>query len=96
MDHLPERRAADLVGGQAAVVSAGPIPVVDLPVGVGRPDALGHRIEQAAIAVLAASFQRVSLALAQQALLQLDGLALDVQVDEDRDLRAQDLGLERL
>ena len=96
VDHLPEGIARDLVGDDPAVGEAGAVPVVDLPLGVGRPDALGHRIEQAAVAVLAAALGHLALALAQHPLLQLDRLALEIQVDEDRDLRAEDLRLERL
>jgi len=43
-----------------------------------------------------AQLELAPLALAQQLVLQLDLLLLAIEIDEDADLRAQDIGLERL
>src|SRR4029079_10029601 len=68
---VPERFLLDVGRIEPAVGEPGLVPVVDLAGGVRRPDAFGHRVQQAAIALLALAFERLALAFAQYALLQL-------------------------
>ena len=53
VEHFPERPIGQASGFETAVVQPGAVPVVDPPLRVRRPDALRHRIEQAAVAFVA-------------------------------------------
>ena len=63
---------------------------------VGRPHDLRHRVRELAVALLAAATRRGQLGSPQQLRLALQLLGLLMQVDEHGDLRAQQLGVERL
>ena len=78
------------------VLEPAPVEVRRAPVGPRRPDDLRHRVREAAVAFLTLSAQVGEVLLAQQLALAPQLLVLLVQLDEDRDLRAQDLGIERL
>ena len=80
----------------ARVLPPDPVAVVDLAVAPGRPHALGHRVGEGVEADLAAALQLAKLLGAQHGGLPLDQLAAAPEVDEDRDLGAQDLRVERL
>src|SRR4029077_10316785 len=96
MQALPERLLRDLGRPETAVLEPGLVPVGDPAAGVRRPDALGHRIEQLAVALLILAFEDRPLLLAQEPLLDLELLALKVEIDEHRRLRTEDVGVERL
>src|SRR4029077_6992440 len=86
MQPLPERLLRDLGRPETAVLEPGLVPVGDPTAGVRRPDALGHRIEQLAVALLILAFEDRPLLLAQEPLLDLELLALKVEIDEHRRL----------
>src|SRR6185437_3845727 len=51
--HLPEGTVRPSRGVEPTVLQPGAVPVIDPPLRVRRPDALGHRVQQAAVAVMA-------------------------------------------
>ena len=63
---------------------------------VGGPDDLRHRVRELAIPLRARAAKLGELLRRQQVGLLADLPVLLPELDEDRDLRAQDLGLERL
>ena len=68
----------------------------DLAVGVGRPDDLRNGVGEGSVSLLALTLERSDLLLLEQRVLPPDLDRLLPEVDEDADLRPQDVGLERL
>ena len=68
----------------------------DRAVGRGDPQAERHEVGEAAKAKLALALEPRALGGVQELLLPADGLAAQVKLDEDGDLAAQDLRIERL
>src|SRR5690606_6782220 len=70
---------------------------------VRGPDDLRHRLRELLVALLGGasdllerSLSLATLGLPQQLALAADLLVLAIELDEDRDLRAKDVGVERL
>ena len=95
-DQLPGIRPADLFGRQACVLEPALVEVVGGTGRVGRPHDLRHRVCELAVPLLARPLERVELLLVQLHRLLLDLAALLPQLDEHRDLRAQDVRVDRL
>ena len=78
------------------VVEAGAIPEGDVPLRIGRPDALWHHVQEVTVALLAGPQQRVALVLAQQLRLRLELFLLEIEIDEHLRLRAENVRIEGL
>src|SRR5919198_2710368 len=85
-----------LLERQAAVGDPALVHVVGDAVGPRRPDDLRHRVGEAADALLGLRPELRDLALPQPLLVARELLPLLVQLEEDGDLRAEDLRVERL
>src|SRR5690348_5067193 len=72
------------------------VPVKRAPVAIGYDHRNRYSVEELAEAGFAAMFERLAFLLAQLRSLTPNGLFFFVKLDEHRDLRAQNLGLERL
>ena len=87
---------ARLLHALARVLEPAPVVIRRAAVAVCGPDDLRHRVRELAVAVLADPPLLGDVALAQELALTLQLRVLAVQLDEDRDLRAQHLRVERL
>ena len=94
-DHVPGVRARISLA-HTRVVEPAAVEVRRAAVRGGRPHDLRHRIRELPVALLALAPERDQGLLAEQLGLQPQLLGLLPQLDEDRDLRAQHLRLERL
>ena len=90
------RRVVDLVARHPGVVEPALVVVGREPARVGRPDDLRHGVGELAVALGALTAQLGELPGREQLGLRADLLVLLPQLDEDVDLRAQDLRVERL
>jgi hypothetical protein len=96
VDDPQPRLLVRLVGRHPRVLEPAAVVVRRLARAVGGPHDLRHRVRELAIALLADAALLGQLPLAQQLALALELGVLPVQLDEDADLRAENLGLERL
>ncbi len=96
MDDLCPALLDELGERQVEVVERALVDVVELTVRQRGPDLIRLGLGEEAVALLALAPELCQLLLLQQLRLASQLLALLVQLDEHRHLRAQDLGVERL
>ena len=95
MHHVGPPLFDELGKGGVEVVECPLVHIVQLAVGESRPDLIRLRLGEEAVALLALAPELGQLLLLQQLGLSPKLCILVVQLDEDGDLRAQDLGTER-
>ena len=96
MDDLRPALLDELEERQPAVVECALVDVVELAVRQGCPDLVRLGLGEEPVALLALAPKLRQLLLLQQHRLTPQLLVLLVQLDEDRHLRAEQLGIERL
>ena len=89
-------RAHLVAAGHAGVLVPALVVEDDLALGVRRPDDLRNSVGEGSVPLLALSLERIDLLLLQQGILPPDLDCFLPKIDEDRDLRPQDVRLERL